>query len=290
MSAASFGPHRCSARPSRVTRPVARARLYASGLAYADLALNGQATSARQLEPGFTDYEKTVLYTTDDVTGAARGGPERALGRARVGPLRRCGAHVGLGLGRGGVAGDTARCGSISASPTRTAPRRSSRPTPRWKVSTDGPTRFDSYYLGETFDARRDLPRWRQAGFDDAAWAAARVVRGAGGRAARRDARADPHRAAARARHALRADARHRRLRHRPEPHRLGRTSSSRRRRARRSRSSTARSSTSDGTATDRRQRPGLRPAADRLLRGAGRRARRCGRPDSATRASSTCS
>src|SRR5215213_2396115 len=27
-----------------------------------------------------------------------------------------------------------------------------------WKASVNGPTRYDSYYLGETYDARRDLP------------------------------------------------------------------------------------------------------------------------------------
>src|SRR6185503_19159158 len=45
-----------------------------------------------------------------------------------------------------------------------------------WKVSVDGPTRYDSYYLGETYDARREIAGWDQPGFDDARWAAARVV------------------------------------------------------------------------------------------------------------------
>jgi alpha-L-rhamnosidase len=29
-----------------------------------------------------------------------------------------------------------------------------------WKVSVDGPTRYDSYYLGETYDARREIAGW----------------------------------------------------------------------------------------------------------------------------------
>ena len=45
-----------------------------------------------------------------------------------------------------------------------------------WKVTVAGPTRYDSYYLGETYDARREIPGWNQPGFDDSAWAAARVV------------------------------------------------------------------------------------------------------------------
>jgi alpha-L-rhamnosidase len=48
-------------------------------------------------------------------------------------------------------------------------------------VSTDGPTRYDSYYLGETYDARREIPGWSRAGFDDSKWASARVVDGPAG-------------------------------------------------------------------------------------------------------------
>ena len=47
-----------------------------------------------------------------------------------------------------------------------------------WKVSTGGPTRFDNYYLGETYDARREIPGWNQPKFDDSSWTAARMVDG----------------------------------------------------------------------------------------------------------------
>ena len=53
----------------RVTKRVVGARLYSAGLAYQDVAINGRATSNRVLEPAFTNYARTVLYTTDDVTG-----------------------------------------------------------------------------------------------------------------------------------------------------------------------------------------------------------------------------
>jgi alpha-L-rhamnosidase len=61
-------------RSFRVKKQVARARLYASGLAYAALTVNGRRISDRELEPAFTNYAKTVLYTTDDVTDAVRQG------------------------------------------------------------------------------------------------------------------------------------------------------------------------------------------------------------------------
>ena len=43
--------------------------------------------------------------------------------------------------------------------------------------------RYDNHYLGETYDARRELAGWNTPGFDAAAWAAARQVGGPGRRA-----------------------------------------------------------------------------------------------------------
>jgi alpha-L-rhamnosidase len=57
-----------------VGKPVARARGYSAGLAYHRLTLNGTATSEAELDPGFTNYAKTVLYTTHDVTALVRQG------------------------------------------------------------------------------------------------------------------------------------------------------------------------------------------------------------------------
>jgi alpha-L-rhamnosidase len=43
-------------------------------------------------------------------------------------------------------------------------------------VSVAGPNRYDSFYLGETYDARRETPGWDRPGFDDRAWPAVQVV------------------------------------------------------------------------------------------------------------------
>jgi alpha-L-rhamnosidase len=164
----------------KIDKPVARARLYASGLGYADLAVNGRATSTRQLEPAFTNYAKSVAYTIDDVTALLRPG-DNAL-------------SVVLGSGHFDDAARTWDWGWEEAEWRATPMLRadlvlthtdgsetvvSSDPT--WKVSVDGPTRFDSFYLGETFDARRDVAGWRDAPFDDAAWPVARSVTGPAG-------------------------------------------------------------------------------------------------------------
>ena len=51
-----------SKRPTRATA-------YISGLGYYELYLNGKRVGNHVLDPGFTDYDKRVLYVTYDVTG-----------------------------------------------------------------------------------------------------------------------------------------------------------------------------------------------------------------------------
>lgn len=47
---------------------VTRARVYISGLGHYELRLNGEKVGDHELDPGWTDYDKTVLYTTYDIT------------------------------------------------------------------------------------------------------------------------------------------------------------------------------------------------------------------------------
>jgi alpha-L-rhamnosidase len=167
-------------RSFRVDRPVRRARVYSSGLAYNALSVNGTAVSDAVLDPAFTDYGKTVLYTTHEVTALVREGENviaTVLGSGRYDdatrtwdwgwekaqwrgvPRLRLDLHLDYADGsRQVVASDDA-----------------------WRVSVDGPTRYDSYYLGETYDARREIPGWDRPGFDDSSWGAARVVEGPAG-------------------------------------------------------------------------------------------------------------
>jgi alpha-L-rhamnosidase len=158
-----------------ITKPVARARVYTSGLAYNELRINGSPASDRVLDPGFTRYSETVLYTTHDVTALLQQGENVVA--------------TELGSGQFDNAARTWDWGWHEAE---------WRATPRlrldlyvtytdgtedvitsdanWKVSVAGPTRFDNYYLGETYDARREIPGWDRAGFDASSWSSARVV------------------------------------------------------------------------------------------------------------------
>ena len=83
-------------RDFAVDKPVAHATLSICGLGQHAVSINGQAVSASFLDPGWTDYRKTILYSTYDVT---------AISFAAYAYLRDkyilldCGASFGEGYG-----------------------------------------------------------------------------------------------------------------------------------------------------------------------------------------------
>ena len=152
-------------------KDVASARLHISGLGYYEAALNGDRVGDHQLDPGFTSYDKTVLYATHDVTAQ----------------LHRGANAIGVRLGRGFYATKTG--GTFYqwyATPWNSDPKvkleldvrftdgstTSVVSDPTWKAA-DGPTTRDSVLLGEVYDAQAEPEGWTAPGFDDALWAPA---------------------------------------------------------------------------------------------------------------------
>lgn len=66
-------------------RKVKRARIYASALGVFTMTLNGQPVTANKLEPGESEYEKTILYSTYDVTSLVQQGDNTLLARVAGG-------------------------------------------------------------------------------------------------------------------------------------------------------------------------------------------------------------
>jgi alpha-L-rhamnosidase len=160
-------------RAFSVDGTVKQARLYASGLGYADLRLNGRRVTDAVLDPGFTDYDHTVLYVTHDVTDLLRSGDN----------------VVGAELGRGFFGLTAPNAWRWHQAPWTADPRLLARlvieyddgrtaevvSDESWRI-TGGPTVSDDLYTGETYDARRALPGWDEAGFDDSSWQPATEV------------------------------------------------------------------------------------------------------------------
>ncbi len=153
-----------------VSKPVTRARLYISGLGYYQANLNGKRVGDQVLDPGWTRYSERVLYSTYDVTDQLRRGANCigvALGNGWYNPLplRMWGylnlrEHLPIGRPR-----FIARLELDFADGTQ----RSVTSDTSWKVG-EGPIRFNSIYLGEIYDARREMPGWDRPGFDDSGW------------------------------------------------------------------------------------------------------------------------
>ena len=57
-----------------VDKPIDSARLYVSGIGYYEFYINGVKVGDRKLEPGYTHFDKRVLYSTYDVTELLQSG------------------------------------------------------------------------------------------------------------------------------------------------------------------------------------------------------------------------
>lgn len=159
----------------QITKPVANARVYSSGLAYNDLTINGKAASDSVLDPGFTDYGKTVLYTTQDVTALLRQGENVLASSLGSGQFDASARSWDWGWERAEWRATPRLKLDLYITHTDGSEQVVSSDG-SWKVSTAGPMRYDSYYLGETYDARREITGWNAPAFNEASWNAARVV------------------------------------------------------------------------------------------------------------------
>ena len=159
----------------RLPKPVTLARVYSSGLAYNDLTINGRPTSDSLLDPAFTDYSRTVLYSTHDVTSLLRTGENVIATELGSGHFDDATRTWDWGWEQAEWRG-TPRLRLDLHITYEDGPEEVIASDASWKVSIDGPTRYDSLYLGETYDARREITGWREPGFDDTSWSAARAV------------------------------------------------------------------------------------------------------------------
>lgn len=131
-----------------------RARAYVSGIGYYEMRLNGRKVGDHVLDPGYTPFDKRVLYVTYDITRQLRAGANA----------------VGLMLGEGWYHARAARMQLEIDLPG--GQRVHIATDASWKTA-DGPILSDSIYNGETYDATRELRGWDSPGYGDTQWKAA---------------------------------------------------------------------------------------------------------------------
>ena len=163
-------------REFQLDKPVRRAIAYVAGIGLHELHVNGITFNAHVLQPMPTDYRKTVLYNTYDITDALKttantppSGGDRGgcialvLGNGRLFPMRQNKPYKAPVFGF-----PKCRVNVLIEFEDGTTKRIAT--DERWKVTADGPIRSNNEYDGECYDGRKELTGWDRPGYDDSAW------------------------------------------------------------------------------------------------------------------------
>jgi len=166
---------------------VVSARIYSTGLGWNDMTLNGSKTEPDTwMNPGFTAYDQTVLYTTDDVTALIQ--QDASKPKTNIIASQLAAGRYNSTNSTGGHAFEFAQWRAQEVLRADLYVKYADgteqlvKTDPSWKVGIDGPVRVSDYFDGETFDARRQIHGWNTASYDASGWANASVIAGPKGR------------------------------------------------------------------------------------------------------------
>jgi alpha-L-rhamnosidase len=149
------------------------------GLGQYEMSLNGGKVGSDLLAPGWTEYDKTCLYDTRDITAQLKPGKNT----------------MGLFLGNGMYLLHLGRFSSNLNITNYYAPLQAIASIrieyadgtienvvtdDHWRCFS-GPITYSSAYGGEDYDARLEPVDWNKASFDDSSWDKPQVLNGPGG-------------------------------------------------------------------------------------------------------------
>jgi alpha-L-rhamnosidase len=146
------------------SKKIKSARVYVSALGLYELYINGKKVGDELFTPGWTSYNKRIQYQTFDVTTMLQS-------------KNSIGAILGDGWYRGNIGWQNqrnyygeklaliAQLHIVYADGTS----ETIETNESWKVTT-GPILNSDIYNGENYDARLEMPGWKNAGFDDSKW------------------------------------------------------------------------------------------------------------------------
>ncbi|WP_080904437.1 family 78 glycoside hydrolase catalytic domain [Parabacteroides sp. Marseille-P3160] len=148
---------------------IREARLYVASAGYHELFLNGERVGENYLDPGYTHFDKRILYVSHDVTDLVQPGQKNALAAV---------------LGNGWYNEQSVAVWNFHLASWRQRPRFSCQlrvtyangetekwetNDKEWKTST-GPYTYNNIYSGDHYDARLEEKGWNMADFDDNQW------------------------------------------------------------------------------------------------------------------------
>ncbi len=155
-----------------VQKKIASARAYVTSHGFYELYINGKKAGDEIFTPGWTSYNKRLQYQVYDITGLLQQGANGAGVMLADGWYRSSLAWennwgiYGKKLGLLCQLKITFTDGSEQTVITDNS----------WKGTQDGPVTRNGIYDGESYDARKEVKGWSNAGFNDSQWKAVNVA------------------------------------------------------------------------------------------------------------------
>jgi alpha-L-rhamnosidase len=154
-------------------KAIKKATIYISGLGFYEAFINGTKTGDYVLAPAPTDYTKSVLYNTFDITEKLKPAANNAiaviLGNGRFFTTRYEGGgkmrHFGFPkmIAQIEILYKDGTVQTVISDST-------------WKITADGPIRANNEFDGEEYDARKELTGWKTPAYNDTNWLLAENV------------------------------------------------------------------------------------------------------------------
>ena len=152
-----------------VSKSIKKATAYISGLGLYELHINGSKTGNSVLAPGATQYNKTVLYNTFDVTS------QLIAGKNAVGIILGNGRYFAMRNGNMKTFGFPKLLMQIIIE-FKDGSEKTIVSDESWKLKVNGPITENNEFDGEKYDARLEMSGWDKSGFNDSNWKAVELV------------------------------------------------------------------------------------------------------------------
>ncbi|WP_417955867.1 family 78 glycoside hydrolase catalytic domain [Flavobacterium sp. ZS1P14] len=156
---------------------IKKARIYATARGIYELYLNGERVGKEYFSPGLTQYNKTHLYQTYDVTSIVVANGANAFGALLSegwwsGNITFTGEHWNFFGDRQSF------LAKLVITYTDGSEQLVTTNSETWKYYKDGPIRYGSFFQGEVYDAQKEfaITNWSKPDFNDSKWTNTKVI------------------------------------------------------------------------------------------------------------------
>ena len=164
-----------------VDKKVKQAYAFVTACGFYEMYMNGRKVGDHVMDPAITDYRKTVLYSTFDVTNLLKQGANvtgAMLGNGAYN-MRNIKGRYSWGHGNKSLGNP---CFLAQINITYTDGSQSVLITDDTWKSAPGPVTFNNIYGGEDYDAQKEINGWQSDGFDAQNWENVVIAPNPGGR------------------------------------------------------------------------------------------------------------